>query len=130
MSFESCVSSLKDAIINYCENLVSTHNTDSTAHSNLLSWNSQPIGSYATLYYNTALKLCILNYGRNYNYTSATDTVLINGDIPSSYRPSRSIPCASASPYVSGRVTSEGKLIVLPSITGQVGTTVQAIWCY
>ena len=55
---------------------------------------------------------------------------LENGVIPSGYRPSKSIPCASASPYVAGRVTNVNTLIVTPTKTGTVGTTLQAIWTY
>lgn len=130
MSFEDCISSLKDDIINHCENLVSTHNTDSTAHSNLLSWNSQTIGSYGTLYVNQTLHLVIFHYSRSYNYTSANDMTLETGIIPSDYRPSSSIPCACGSPYVAGRVTSNGNLMVVPTKTGTVGTTLQAMWVY
>ncbi len=130
MSFESCVSSLKDAIIDHCENLVSTHNTDSTAHSNLLSWNSQTIGSYATLYVNEKLRLVIFHYSRSYNYTSTNDVTLETGIIPSDYRPSTSIPCSMALPFVAGRITSAGSLICRPTGTGTLGTTLQAIWVY
>ena len=94
------------------------------------NWTSQSLGSYGTLYVNETLRLVIFYYSRSYNYTSASDTTLETGIIPSDYRPSKSIPCGTGSPYVAGRVTSTGSLMVLPTRTGNVGTTLQAIWTY
>ena len=99
-----------------------------TGHSH--TWTTQSLGSYGTLYVNETLRLVIFYYSRSYNYTSASDTVLETGIIPNDYRPSKSTPCASASPYIAGRIFSNGNLIVLPTRTGQLSTTVQAIWTY
>ena len=143
------ISNLKDAIVNKCNGLISSHNSDSNAHSlstvarsgsyNDLSdkpvipsvnWSTQSLGSYGTLYVNQTLHLVIFHYSRSYNYTSASDMVLENGIVPSDYRPSSSVPCGTGSPYVAGRVTSAGSLMVVPTRTGMIGTTVQAIWTY
>lgn len=143
------ISDLKDAIVNKCNGLISSHNSDSNAHSlstvarsgsyNDLSdkpvipsanWSTQSLGSYGTLYVNETLRLVIFYYSRSYNYTSASDMVLETGIIPSNYRPASSIPCSSASPFVTGRVTSTGNLMVIPTKTGTLGTTLQAIWTY
>lgn len=173
------ISDLKDAIVNKCNGLISSHNSDSNAHSSILSavaksgnyndlsnrptidndlstssinavqnklvtnalmdksdtehthtWTTQSLGSYGTLYVNETLHLVIFYYSRSYNYPSASDTTLETNIIPSDYRPSTSIPCACASPYVAGRVTSNGSLMVIPTKTGTLGTTLQAIWTY
>lgn len=143
------ISDLKDAIVNKCNGLISSHNSDSNAHSlstvarsgsynDLLdkpvipsaNWSTQSLGSYGTLYVNETLRLVIFYYSRSYNYTSASDTTLETNIIPSDYRSSKSVPCSCASPYVAGRVTADNKLIVTPTRTGQLATTVQAIWTY
>lgn len=143
------ISDLKDAIVNKCNGLISSHNSDSNAHSlstvarsgsynDLLdkpvipsaNWSTQSLGSYGTLYVNETLRLVIFYYSRSYNYTSASDTTLETGIIPNDYRSSNSIPCSCGSPYVAGRVTADNKLIVLPTRTGTLGTTLQAIWTY
>ena len=143
------ISDLKDAIVNKCNGLISSHNSDSNAHSlstvarsgsynDLLdkpvipsaNWSTQSLGSYGTLYVNETLRLVIFYYSRSYNYTSASDTVLETNIIPTAYRPSVSIPCSCANPYIAGRVAHNNKLIVTPTKTGTIGTTLQAIWTY
>ena len=99
-----------------------------TGHSH--TWTTQSLGSYGTLYVNETLRLVIFHYSRSYNYPSASDMTLETGIIPSDYRPSKSVPCGTGSPYVAGRITSTGNLMVVPTRTGTVGTTLQAIWTY
>ena len=143
------ISDLKDAIVNKCNGLISSHNSDSNAHSlstvarsgsynDLLdkpvipsaNWSTQSLGSYGTLYINETLRLVIFYYSRSYNYTSASDTTLETNIIPTAYQPSKSTPCSCANPYLAGRVTLDNKLIVTPTKTGTLGTTLQAIWTY
>lgn len=94
------------------------------------TWTTQSLGSYGTLYVNETLRLVFFYYSRSYNYTSARDMTLETGIIPSDYRPSKSVPCGTGSPYIAGRVTSTGNLMVVPTTTGTIGTTLQAIWTY
>lgn len=87
MSFESCVSSLKDAIINHCSGLISTHNTDSTAHSNILSnWSTVYNKSGLVIQENSSIGLIRAEFFLGYNFTEST---LVNHitDIPSAYCP-------------------------------------------
>ena len=107
MSFEDCISSLKDNIINHCSGLISTHNTDSNAHINLLGWNSMSCGSYGILYYNTALRLCYFIYGRQVA-VSTNQTTVEAGVIPAEYRPLHNIIGSVGHPQVHGGVTESG----------------------
>ena len=124
-------SSLSTSSTNPLQNKVVTNALNDKSNTNHThSWITQSLGSYGTLYVNETLRLVIFHYSRSYNYPSASDMTLETGIIPSDYRPSKSVPCGTASPYVAGRVTSDGSLRVVPTIAGTLGTTVQAIWVY
>ncbi len=122
---------LSDSSTNPVENNIITNALNDKSNTNHThTWITQSLGSYGTLYVNQTLHLVIFYYSRSYNYTSASDMTLENGIVPSDYRPSRSVPCGTGSPYVAGRVKSDGSLMVVPTRTGMLGTTVQAIWTY
>ena len=129
MSFESCVSSLKDAIINHCSGLISTHNTDSNAHNNLFGWNSRSCGSYGTLYYNTALRLCFFIYVRQVA-VSTTQTTVEAGVIPAEYRPLRDIISSTGHPKVHGGVTASGDVWSRATDSFTVGFSLTVMYPY
>lgn len=123
--------SLSTSSINAVQNkLVTNALIDKSDIGHIHTWTTQSLGSYGTLYVNETLRLVIFHYSRSYNYPSASDMTLETGIIPSDYRPSKSVPCGTGSPYVAGRITSTGDLMVVPTIAGTLGTTVQAIWVY
>lgn len=69
---------------------IDTNSYSQTNHTH--TWTSQSINTYATLYINTAIRLCELRYVRDFGSASA-DTFYSwhTGAIPSSYRPSSQV---------------------------------------
>ena len=132
MSFESCVESLKEAIINHCSGLISTHNTDSTAHSNIIlsNWTEVYNKSGLVIKYNSTIGLCSAQLSVTKNFTN-TDTITLVNDIPSAYRPSKTMSTVghnSTYAVVVG-LTSSGN-VTLKRLSGTGSLTVTAEWVY
>ena len=143
------ISDLKDAIVNKCNGLISSHNSDSNAHSlstvarsgsynDLLdkpvipsaNWSTQSLGSYGTLYVNETLRLVIFYYSRNYKFTATTDTLIESNVVPSEFRPQRETVGCCSHPSISGYINRSGDVYARSSSTSNLGLLLTVIYTY
>ena len=99
--------------------------------SEINSWTSQTVGTYGTLYVNTALRLCEFRYYRtNYKFNNTSEVTLHTGAIPSAYRPKQTIICAVYQVTIVGAVTTNGDIVSTTSSTGTKAINMNAFWHY
>lgn len=95
------------------------------------AWTSQTVGTYGTLYVNTALRLCEFKYFRtNYKFNNTSEVTLHSGAIPSAYRPKQTIICAVYQVSIIGAVTTDGNIVSTTSSTGTKTINMSAFWHY
>lgn len=98
---------------------------------NVSSWASQKVGTYGTLYYNDALRLCDFNFYRTGFTPSTTEGVTIaSGIIPSAYRPKNSVKLKFYNPKQGGVISTDGNLIGWFSSTSSQTVNCSGMWHY
>lgn len=94
-------------------------------------WQTKTVNTYTTFYVNERERLAMFKYYRtNYNFTSTSEITLHSGAIPSAYRPSVSVICASYRADIIGAVTSGGNITSTTTTTGTKNINLYAMWHY
>ena len=94
-------------------------------------WTSQTVGTYGTLYVNTALRLCEFRYFRtSYAFSSTAQVTLHSAVIPATYRPKHTYYLASWDNQVSIAVGTEGNIIAYTSSKATRNIFATGMWHY
>ena len=94
-------------------------------------WVSQTVGTYGTLYHNSALRLCDFYFYRTgYTPSSTSGVTIASGIIPSAYRPKASVKLRFYNPNQGGYISTDGDLIGWFSSTSSQAVNCSAMWHY
>lgn len=94
-------------------------------------WVSQKVGTYGTLYYNNALRLCDFYFYRtDYTPSKTSGVTIASGIIPSAYRPKVSVKLSFYNPGQGGSINKEGNLVGWFSSTSSQTVNCSAMWHY